>query len=154
MNVPPMAPAMARTEICSLTIAPSSRDRLLRGGFRTLRDLEGVQPSDLARGTIDGTTLAYTREHCPLAWIRSVPYHQPVASARDGIVGLCRCAGATHAAFLHISRRAAAINQVVRGICSSGVRSPCPAFLTVCILSGIPGFRRRPSPPPAPVRAR
>ncbi|CAM9925867.1 unnamed protein product [Ascophyllum nodosum] len=49
MNVPPMAPAMARTEICSLTIAPSSRDRLLRGGFRTLRDLEGVQPSDLAR---------------------------------------------------------------------------------------------------------
>lgn len=52
MNVPPMAPAMARTEICSLTIAPSIRDRLLRGGFRTLRDLEGVQPSVLARGTV------------------------------------------------------------------------------------------------------
>ncbi|CAB1113700.1 unnamed protein product [Ectocarpus sp. CCAP 1310/34] len=49
MNVPPMGPAMARTELSSLPIAPSNRDRLLRAGFRTLRDVEGVQPLDLSR---------------------------------------------------------------------------------------------------------
>lgn len=45
-----MGPAMASTELSSLPLAPSNRDRLLRAGFRTLRDVEGVQPLDLSRG--------------------------------------------------------------------------------------------------------
>lgn len=51
MSGPPwMGPAMAATELSSLPLAPSSRARLLRAGFRTLRDVEGVQPMDLSRG--------------------------------------------------------------------------------------------------------
>lgn len=50
MSGPRMGPAMASTELSSLPLAPSNRDRLLRAGFRTLRDVEGVQPLDLSRG--------------------------------------------------------------------------------------------------------
>lgn len=49
-RMPTMGPAMAGTELSSLPLAPSNRDRLLRAGFRTLRDVEGVQPLGLSRG--------------------------------------------------------------------------------------------------------
>lgn len=49
-RTPPMGPAMGGTELSSLPLAPSNRDRLLRAGFRTLRDVDGVQPLGLSRG--------------------------------------------------------------------------------------------------------
>eukprot|EP00752_Nemacystus_decipiens_P005333 g4837.t1 len=49
MSGPRMGPALAGTTLSSLPLAPSNRDRLLRAGFRTLRDVEGVQPLDLSR---------------------------------------------------------------------------------------------------------
>jgi len=69
---PRMGPAMARTELSSLPLAPSIRDRLLRAGFRTLRDVEGVQPLDLSRGEacwFAGLGLAWSGLVWPgLAW--------------------------------------------------------------------------------------
>lgn len=56
MSVPLMAPAMARTELPSLPLAPATLDRLMRAGFRTLRDMEGVQPMDLSRGEASYST--------------------------------------------------------------------------------------------------
>lgn len=57
MSVPLMAPAMARTELPSLPLAPATLDRLMRAGFRTLRDMEGVQPMDLSRGEASCSTI-------------------------------------------------------------------------------------------------
>ena len=50
MSARAMGRAMGSTELSSLPLAPANRDRLLRAGFRTLRDVEGVQPLDLSRG--------------------------------------------------------------------------------------------------------
>lgn len=47
-----MGRAMGGTELSSLPLAPKNRDRLLRAGFRTLRDVEGIQPLDLSRGAV------------------------------------------------------------------------------------------------------
>ena len=52
-----MGHAMGGTELSSLPLAPTNRDRLLRAGFRTLRDVEGVQPLDLSRGAVQSTAV-------------------------------------------------------------------------------------------------
>lgn len=52
MSARAMGRVMGGTELSSLPLAPTNRDRLLRAGFRTLRDVEGIQPLDLSRGAV------------------------------------------------------------------------------------------------------
>lgn len=59
-----MAQALGRTELSSLPLAPGTLDRLLRAGFRTLRDMEGVQPMDLSRGVAN--VLPYRTVYCTI----------------------------------------------------------------------------------------
>ncbi|CAN0259823.1 unnamed protein product, partial [Ectocarpus sp. 12 AP-2014] len=91
MNVPPMGPTMARTELSSLPIAPSNRDRLLRAGFRTLRDVEGVQPLDLSR------ELKVSSQEA-LAILRDIAAATGASAAGDGDDGSMGSAAAAAAA--------------------------------------------------------
>lgn len=103
-----MAPALASTELSSLPLAPGVVDRLLRSGFRTLRDVDGVQPMDLSRELkISSQEALAILRHISAASGASRP---ATAEARAG-GGVGQALGAANAALAGSSAR----ELIVRG---------------------------------------